>query len=50
MKLKELNEMVEELKEFEEFELNPPHVNWGPWAGDLDLNSLLKENTPEFSV
>ncbi len=44
MKLKELEEMLEEDKELEDCELNPPHVNWGPWAGDLDLDSLLREH------
>jgi hypothetical protein len=41
MKQEELKEMLED-NEFDDFELNPAQVNWGPWAGDLDLNSLLK--------
>jgi hypothetical protein len=41
MKQEELKKMLED-DEFDDIELNPPSVNWGPWAGDLDLNSLLK--------
>lgn len=39
-------------REFMEFvehaELNPPHVNWGAWAGDLDLDEILKKRQGGF--
>ena len=38
MKIEDFNEMLEE---WIDCELSPKFVNWGCWAGDLDLNNLL---------
>jgi len=43
MKLEDFNDMLKELEEWEDMELNPPHVNWGTWAGDIDLDLLLEK-------
>lgn len=48
MDIKEFDKMMEEFKEFDDFEFKA-HVPWGHWMGDLDIDSILK-NSPLFSI